>query len=287
MTTRRGNGDSAHMQNVILVHGAWHGSWCWSLVTKQFAARGIPSVAVDLDGHGLKSRSPVSRWSRPFDPAAYATEPADAAGITVTSTATSLVGQIKMIGGGEPCVVVAHSMGGIIASAAAELAPELFAHLIYVSAFAPASGQPAEAYFTAPEAQGGMLPALLAADPAVVGALRIDPGDPGRHAVIRQTFYGDVDEVTAAAAVGLLTPDASTGVSKEAFPVTPGRYGTIPHTYVVCTRDNTNPIPLQRLFIKEIDAVSSKPTAVVELDSSHSPFLSQPAALAAAIAAAC
>jgi hypothetical protein len=44
---------------------------------------------------------------------------------------------------------------------------------------------------------------------------------------------------------------------------------------------------LQRLFIKEIDAVSSKPTAVVELDSSHSPFLSQPAALAAAIAAAC
>jgi pimeloyl-ACP methyl ester carboxylesterase len=178
-------------------------------------------------------------------------------------------------------------MGGIIASAAAELAPELFAHLIYVSAFAPASGQPAEAYFTAPEAQGGMLPALLAADPAVVGALRIDPGDPGRHAVIRQTFYGDVDEVTAAAAVGLLTPDASTGVSKEAFPVTTGRYGTIPHTYVVCTRDNTNPIPLQRLFIKEIDAVSSKPTAVVELDSSHSPFLSQPAALAAAIAAAC
>jgi pimeloyl-ACP methyl ester carboxylesterase len=178
-------------------------------------------------------------------------------------------------------------MGGIIASAAAELAPELFAHLIYVSAFAPASGQPAEAYFTAPEAQGGMLPALLAADPAVVGALRIDPGDPGRHAVIRQTFYGDVDEVTAAAAVGLLTPDASTGVSKEAFPVTTGRYGTIPHPYVVCTRDNTNPIPLQRLFIKEIDAVSSKPTAVVELDSSHSPFLSQPAALAAAIAAAC
>jgi alpha-beta hydrolase superfamily lysophospholipase len=107
------------VRNVILVHGAWHGSWCWSLVTKQLAARGIPSVAVDLDGHGLKSRSPVSRWSRPFDPAAYATESADAADITVTSTATSLVGQIKVIGGGEPCVVVAHSMGGIIASAAA------------------------------------------------------------------------------------------------------------------------------------------------------------------------
>jgi pimeloyl-ACP methyl ester carboxylesterase len=68
--------------------------------------------------------------------------------------------------------------------------------------------------------------------------------------------------------------------------VTPGRYGTIPHTYVTCTRDNTVPIALQRRFITEIDAVSQAPTTVVELDSSHSPFLSQPAALTAAIAAA-
>ncbi|MGW7380602.1 alpha/beta fold hydrolase [Streptomyces sp. NPDC054794] len=41
---------------VILVHGFWHGSWCWSLVAEQLAARGIASVAVDLDGHGLKGR---------------------------------------------------------------------------------------------------------------------------------------------------------------------------------------------------------------------------------------
>jgi len=59
---------------VVLVHGFWHGSWCWSLLTEQLAARGIPSVAVDLDGHGLKSRSPASRWGRPFDPAAFAAE---------------------------------------------------------------------------------------------------------------------------------------------------------------------------------------------------------------------
>jgi pimeloyl-ACP methyl ester carboxylesterase len=66
--------------------------------------------------------------------------------------------------------------------------------------------------------------------------------------------------------------------------VTRDRYGTIPHTYVTCTKDNAIPITLQRRFIDEINAVSSAPTTVVELDSSHSPFLSQPAALAAAIA---
>lgn len=41
-----------------------------------------------------------------------------------------------------------------------------------------------------------------------------------------------------------------------------------------------------RPFDTEIDAVSSAPTTVTELDSAHSPFLSQPAALAEAIAAA-
>jgi pimeloyl-ACP methyl ester carboxylesterase len=46
-----------------------------------------------------------------------------------------------VIGGGESCVVAAHSMGGTVATAAAEIAPELFAHLVYVTAFAPVSGQ--------------------------------------------------------------------------------------------------------------------------------------------------
>ena len=274
------------MRKVILVHGFWHGSWCWSLVAEQLAGQGIQSVAVDMDGHGLKNRSPLSCWGRPFDPAAFAVEPSPVAGVTASSAAETLVGQLKVVGGGESCVVVAHSMGGTVATAAAELAPELFAHLVYVAAFAPVSGLPAGAYIASPEYEGSMVPDLLRADPAVVGALRIDTGDRGRHAAIRETFYGDVDEATATAAITLLSPDAPAGVPAEAFTVTHGRYGAIPHTYVTCTKDNAVPIALQRRFITEIDAISDTPTTVVELDSSHSPFLSQPAALASAIAGA-
>ena len=274
------------MPKVTLVHGFWHGSWCWNLVAEQLAGRGIQSVAVDMDGHGLKSHSPSSRWGRPFDPAAFAVEPSPVAGVTANSAAETLVGQLKMIGGGAPCVAVAHSMGGVVATAAAELAPELFAHLVYVTAFAPVSGLPAGAYIASPENEGSMVPGLLAADPAAIGALRIDTGDVSRHPAIREAFYSDVDETSAAAAIALLSPDAPAGVPAEAFTVTRGRYGAIPHTYVICTLDNTIPVALQRRFITEIDAVSDAPTTVVELDSSHSPFLSQPAALAAAIAKA-
>ncbi|SRR5712691_4349256 len=275
------------MRKVILVHGLWHGSWCWSLVTEQLAARGVASVAVDLDGHGLRSRRPDAWWARPFDPASYATEPSGVADVTATSAAKTLTKQIETISGGEPCVVVAHSMGGIVATAAAEQLPSLFAHLIYVSAFAPVCGLPALAYLTEPENEGELVTRLFRADLAATGAARIDPGESGAHAAIRETFYGDVDEATATAAISLLSPDGPLGLAAEALAVTSDRYGAIPHTYVACTKDNTLPYALQRRFVREIDAVSSRPADLVELESSHSPFLSQPAALATIIADKC
>ncbi len=66
--------------------------------------------------------------------------------------------------------------------------------------------------------------------------------------------------------------------------MTAERYGGVPHTYVTCAKDNVIPVALQRRLVREIDGVSATRTRVVELDCSHSPFLSRPAALAEAIA---
>jgi pimeloyl-ACP methyl ester carboxylesterase len=272
---------------VVLVHGMWHGSWCWSLVTEELAARGLRSVAVDLDGHGLKARPPRSKWGRPMDAEAFATEPSQVAEVTALSAAATLVEQIRRIGRGQPCLVVAHSMGGAVATAAAEAAPELFAGLVYVCAYAPVSGLPAAAYAVSPENAGereGGLRGMLGADPRKTGALRIDTGDASRHDQIRQTLYNDLDVDTATAAISLLSTDGPAGLATTAFEVTKARYGAIPHAYLMGTRDNMVRITLQHRFVKEIDAVSAKPTVVTELDSSHSPFLSQPAALAEFIA---
>ena len=269
---------------VVLVHGMWHGSWCWSLVTEELAARGLRSVAVDLDGHGLKARFPRSRWGRPMDAEAYATEPSPVAEVTALSAAATLVEQIRRIGGGRPCLVVAHSMGGAVATAAAEAAPELFAGLVYVSAYAPVSGLPAGAYAMSQENAGVRMDGLLKADPRKIGGLRIDTGDVSQHDQIREAFYNDLDADTATAAISLLSTDAPAGIAATAFEVTAARYGAIPHAYVMSTRDNMVRPALQRRLIKEIDAVSARPTVVTELDSSHSPFLSQPGALAGFIA---
>jgi pimeloyl-ACP methyl ester carboxylesterase len=219
-----------------------------------------------------------------MDAAEFATEPSPVADVTASSAAVTLVEQTRRIGGGRPCLVVAHSMGGVVATSAAELAPELFAGLVYVTAFAPVAGLPAAAYATFPENAGELANRLIVADPAAVGAVRIDTSDPDRHGLIRETFYNDVDADTAAAATAMLSTDGPAGIPGETLAVTAPRYGAVRHAYVVCTRDNTIPVALQRRFVREIDAVSARPTAVTELESSHSPFLSRPAALAEVIA---
>jgi len=272
------------MRNVVLLNGFWHGSWCWSLLTPQLAHRGVPSVAVDAQGQGLDHRSPTSRWSRPFDAAAFSGEPSRVAAVTVSSAAAALIEQIRLIGAGDPCVVVAHSMYGSVATMAAELEPQLFSHLVHVAAFATPSGLPAGAYMAVPENEGELGSAMLQGDPTAIGASRLDPGDRGQHAALKAALYADVDDDLAGAAIGLLSTDAPVMVAGEAFDVTRERFGSVPHTYVICTQDRMIRPELQRRLVREIDAVSSRATKVVELDSAHSPFLSMPVELADVIA---
>src|SRR5947207_1789767 len=39
---------------VVLVHGAWHGAWCWKKVTPMLRAAGHDVYAVDLSGMGAR-----------------------------------------------------------------------------------------------------------------------------------------------------------------------------------------------------------------------------------------
>ena len=44
----------AMTKTVVLVHGAWHGAWCWSALQAELDRRGVPSLAVELPGHGTE-----------------------------------------------------------------------------------------------------------------------------------------------------------------------------------------------------------------------------------------
>lgn len=270
---------------VLLLHGFWHGAWCWSEVLGRLTAAGTRALAVDMAGHGLRARRPAAPTARPFDPAALAAEPSPATA-DLDEAAALFVAQARALGGGAPVTAVAHSMGGNVLTRAVQDAPGLFAHAVYVTAFMPASGVPAAAYIFAPENEGDLVQVAMVADPAAIGGLRLDTAspDPAYRQLLRDAFFGDVGTEVADAAIGLLTPDAPAGIAAGATTLTDDGWGSVPRTYVVCTRDRALQPSMQRRFIELADAAfPGNPTSVHTLESSHSPFLSMPAELAGII----
>ncbi len=273
----------------VLVHGAWHGAWCFERLMPLLTAQGHVSVARDLPAHGLNARFPVAYATRPLDPAAFATEPSPSAAATLDQYADSILATIDSLRalGFDKVVLVGHSMGGVAITKVAERAPEKIAKLIYLTAFMPASGVPGASYIQAPENTGELVGPQLMADPGVTGALRIDQrsADAAYRARTKAAFYGDVAQADFDAVANLLTPDVPIVPFATPIATTVARWGALPRHYITCAQDRAIMPALQRRFIAEADAfVPQNRTQVHALDSSHSPFISQPAALAGLLA---
>src|SRR5687768_15458471 len=83
------------MARFVLVHGAWHGAWCWSRVIPELSSRGHDAVAVDMP-----IEQPSAAWS----------ENADAI--------------VDVIAHDDvPVVLVGHSLAGHVVPIVAERAP--------------------------------------------------------------------------------------------------------------------------------------------------------------------
>lgn len=83
-------------------------------------------------------------------------------------------------------------------------------------------------------------------------------------------FYNDVDTVTARRAVSQLGYQSYASMHQQ---LTETAWKSIPSTYIICDSDNAIPVAAQEVFAERADDVQ-------RLSTSHSPFLSQPAALA-------
>ncbi len=158
-------------------------------------------------------------------------------------------------GDDEPTVVVAHSYGGIVAAEAAAGIGSV-RHLVLVSSYLPDVGQSLSDF-------GDGTPASF---------LDVDP-DSGTFGVrpesLVDTFLYDCDPDIQAQAPDKL---ARQSVHVTAQAVGAAAWLQIPSTYLVCAQDRGTPARLQREFAR-------KAGTVVELDTGHHPFLSQPAAV--------
>lgn len=107
---------SREPSTVVLVHGAFGGSWVWELVRPLLDERGVPTVVVDLPSVGA--------------------DPSDTAGLAGDAAAVSEA----LDGGAGPYVVCAHSYGGVPVTQAVAGRSDV-AQLVYLCAFLPAAGE--------------------------------------------------------------------------------------------------------------------------------------------------
>ena len=46
----------------VLVHGGFHGAWCWSRTIPELQALGHDAIAIDVPGHGARVRRNRDAW---------------------------------------------------------------------------------------------------------------------------------------------------------------------------------------------------------------------------------
>jgi pimeloyl-ACP methyl ester carboxylesterase len=267
----------------VLVHGAWHSSACWADVVPVLSGQGTRALAIDLPGAGVHARLPAAYLAE--GQRGLADEPSPLRDLTLRETADVVVEVLRGLrseGSGRRTVLVGHSLAGPAITLAAESAPELVDHLVYVAALVPTALGSAAAYLALPEA-GPRYPFLYVGDPAVIGATRINPRspDPEYRALLHRTFYGDVDEERFLAYAAGLTPDNPVGIARATVGATAQRWGSIPRTYVLTTQDRVvNPAVQQRMIDDADRLAPGTRFRVVRIGSSHSPFASRPRDLA-------
>ena len=227
------------MTSFVLVAGAWHGAWCWERVTPLLEARGHRVIARDLPGTGADTTDPR-----------HATLAAWAEFLAHLITAEA-----------EPVILVGHSRGGVVISAAAELVPERVRRLVFVAGYLLPAGEYLAAAARADRASL-IAPNMLPVRGGVTCALRPQS--------VRAALYHRCSEEDAAWAEARLTPEPLKPLATP-LSVTAARFGRVPRAYVECGDDRAVTPAAQAAM-----RARSPCDPVFTLDCDHSPFLSQP-----------
>jgi pimeloyl-ACP methyl ester carboxylesterase len=267
----------------VLVHGGWHNQSTWSKITPILEAEGHAVFTLDLPGAGANTIAPRSLVARPFDFAAFAAEPSSVAGVTQderTQAVVALVKHATSTGNGE-VILVGHSAGGMVISAVAEQVPELLAAVVYIAGFMVPNGSSLLDLLPHETMSSALSLGLFVGDPVAIGATRINvgPADEAYRALLKASFYADVAEPDFAQAASELHSDEPNGGAMAPSEITPERFGSVQRHYVRTTQDRAVPLTGQDHMVAAIDSTIGGKTITHTLESSHSPFLSQPVAL--------
>lgn len=235
----------------VLVHGAFQDERAWSELRPRLEAAGHKVVAVRLAGR--------------------AGDTTPLAGITLDSYRQ----QVSAAVAAEPAPVllVGHSFGGITIAGVAEALPERVRRLVFVGAYLPQAGAPDQSMAKLAEQDrwNGFTREnfVVAKDFSSAGVLERD---------VVSLFCGDCSPADQARTQRDFHQKEPLKPAGTPVVLSAERYGRVPKAYVKTLRDRAISPQMQQLMLERTPV-----QRVLEVDSGHSPFLSQPEALARAL----
>ncbi len=234
------------MAAFVLVHGSFHGPWCWDRITPLLRAAGHTVATPDLAEAATDKPYP--------DLHDYAALVARAMGDA--SGAVILVG---------------HSMGGLVASQAAALAPAKLGALLYVSGLLLPDGESLQSFLQGVGDLGVDDLVLKNMQVSADGQVATFPA-----AAAPAVFYHRCVAADAAWATAQLRPQP-TAVYATPLRLTAAS-AAVPRAYVVCQDDQAVSVAYQRRMLADTTCERT-----YSLDADHSPFFSETGGLLACL----
>ncbi|WP_288982532.1 alpha/beta fold hydrolase [uncultured Flavobacterium sp.] len=234
------------MNTYVLIHGAWHGAWCWTKIISLLEEQGHKVITPNLPGHG-HDETPTEN-------------------VTLQSYTDVICEILDSLD--ESVILVGHSMGGLVISQVAEYRPLKIKQLIYIAAYVLKN-------------EGTILSNLIKDSESMLiknidfkterTEVRIIQDE------IKEIFYGDCSDLDITFAKSFIT-NQSIGPIKTRLVLNEEKFNQIPKKYIECLNDNAISINMQRKMYSEFsfDVIHS-------LNSSHSPFFSSPIELVSLI----
>lgn len=109
------------MASYVLIHGAWHGGWCWREVARILRAQGHAVFTPTLTGNGESRHLGGERITLE----------------THTRDVLGLIAAEEL----DDVILVGHSYGGMVITSAADRCADRIRRLVYLDAFVPSHGE--------------------------------------------------------------------------------------------------------------------------------------------------
>ncbi len=236
-------------RHFVLVHGAWHGGWCWEGVIRE------------LEKAGHTAEAPTMPGQNPGD---------DRSRVTFASYVDTIVK--TLVRQTRPVVLVGHSSAGFLLQSAAPEVPEKIERLIFLNAFILPDGT-SQFDMVPSEAREGMTAAAATSPDRSVPVIE----DFVRHMLME----GEPPEMQDAL-LAKLTPQPL-ALFTARVNTAPFARLTIPRTVVFCKNDASLPPGAYLGMARGLGTYD-----LVEIEGSHEALFTRPGAVAEGlIKAAC